>query len=87
MLMWGFLQTYLAEQASIFAQAGGVLVGAVLLWDILFRGQLGFSVSFLEEMLSRNLGNLLISPLRADRVRRRPDDHEHHPRSRSAWCR
>jgi ABC-2 type transport system permease protein len=35
-----------------------------MLWDILFRGQLGFSISFLEEMWSRNLGNLMISPLR-----------------------
>jgi ABC-2 type transport system permease protein len=34
------------------------------MWDILFRGQLGFSVSFLEEMWSRNLSNLMISPLR-----------------------
>ena len=65
MLMWGFLQSYIAEQASMFAKAGGLLVGAVLLWDILFRGQLGFSVSFLEEMYARNLGNLMISPLRA----------------------
>jgi ABC-2 type transport system permease protein len=65
MLMWGFLQSYLAEQASVFARAGGVFIGAVLLWDILFRGQLGFSISFLEEMYARNLGNLLISPLRA----------------------
>jgi ABC-2 type transport system permease protein len=65
MLMWGFLQTYLAGQASLYARAGGVLIGAVMLWDILFRGQLGFSVSFLEEMYARNLGNLLISPLRA----------------------
>jgi ABC-2 type transport system permease protein len=65
MLMWGFLQSYIAEQASLFAKAGGVFIGAVLLWDILFRGQLGFSISFLEEMYARNLGNLLISPLRA----------------------
>ena len=65
MLMWGFLQSYLSQQTSTFARAGGVLVGAVLLWDILFRGQLGFSVSFLEEMYARNLGNLMISPLRA----------------------
>jgi ABC-2 type transport system permease protein len=35
-----------------------------MLWDILFRGQLGFSISFLEEMYARNLGNLMISPLR-----------------------
>ena len=64
MLMWGFLQTYLAGQTGLYAQAGGVLIGAVMLWDILFRGQLGFSISFLEEMWSRNLGNLMISPLR-----------------------
>jgi hypothetical protein len=36
----------------------------MLLWDILFRGQLGFSVSFLEEMWSRNMANLMMSPLR-----------------------
>ena len=64
MLMWGFLQTYLTSQAGLAAQAGGALIGAVLLWDILFRGQIGFSVSFLEEMWSRNLGNLLMTPLR-----------------------
>ncbi len=64
MLMWGFLQLYLAQNAGFFARAGGTFIGALLLWDILFRGQLGFSVSFLEEMWSRNLANLLISPLR-----------------------
>ena len=64
MLMWGFLQTYLAGQSNNLARAGGVFIGAVLLWDILFRGQLGFSISFLEEMYARNLGNLMISPLR-----------------------
>jgi len=41
-----------------------VLLGAVLLWDVMFRGQLGVSVSFLEELWSRNLGQLFISPLR-----------------------
>src|SRR5208282_4847354 len=46
------------------AVAGGTLIGALLLWDTLFRAQLGFSVSFLEEMWSRNIANLLISPLR-----------------------
>jgi ABC-2 type transport system permease protein len=64
MLMWGFLQTYVGQNASFFARVGGTFIGAVLLWDILFRGQLGFSVSFLEEMYARNLGNLMMSPLR-----------------------
>lgn len=64
MLTWGFLQLYLVQNAGFFARAGGTFIGAVLLWDIMFRGQLGFSISFLEEMWSRNLANLMISPLR-----------------------
>jgi ABC-2 type transport system permease protein len=64
MLMWGFLQLYIAGNAGFFARAGGTFIGAVLLWDVLFRGQLGFSISFLEEMWARNLANLMISPLR-----------------------
>ena len=64
MLMWGFLQLYVSENAGFFAKAGGTFLGAVLLWDILFRGQLGFSISFLEEMWARNMGNLMMSPLR-----------------------
>lgn len=64
MLMWGFLQLHLASSTSLFANAAGLLIGSVLLWDILVRGQLGFSLSFLEELWSRNLGNILMSPMR-----------------------
>jgi ABC-2 type transport system permease protein len=64
LFVWGFLQFYIAQNSGFFARASGVFIAAVLMWDILFRGQLGFSVSFLEEMWSRNLGNLMISPLR-----------------------
>jgi ABC-2 type transport system permease protein len=64
LFVWGFLQYYITQNSGFFARAGGMFIGAVLLWDILFRGQLGFSVSFLEEMWARNLGNLMISPLR-----------------------
>ena len=64
MLMWGFLQLYVTQNGGLFARAGGMFIGAVLLWDILFRGQLGFSVSFLEEMWSHNLANLMMTPLR-----------------------
>jgi ABC-2 type transport system permease protein len=61
---WGFLQSYIAQNAGFFARAGGTFIGAIILWDILFRGQLGFSISFLEEMWARNLGNLMMSPLK-----------------------
>jgi len=65
MLMWGFLQLYISKNTGFAAGAAGTFIGAVLLWDILFRGQLGFSISFLEEMWARNLGNLMMSPLRS----------------------
>jgi ABC-2 type transport system permease protein len=61
---WGFLQNYISQNAGFFARAGGTFMGAVILWDILFRGQLGFSISFLEEMWARNFGNLMMSPLK-----------------------
>jgi ABC-2 type transport system permease protein len=64
MITWGFLQFYIMQNAGFFARAGGTFIGAVLLWDILFRGQLGFSISFMEEMWARNIGNLMMSPLR-----------------------
>ncbi len=64
MLMWGFLQMHLAKTTSLAANAAGLFVGGVLLWDILVRSQLGFSIAFLEEIWSRNLGHLMMSPLR-----------------------
>jgi len=64
MITWGFIQIYVTQNAGFFVRAGGTLIGAMLLWDILFRGQLGFSISFLEEMWARNIGNLMMSPLR-----------------------
>jgi len=64
MIMWGFMSQFLANQNSVAAQIGGALISAVLLWDVLFRGQLGVSVTFFEEMWSRNLGHLFVSPLR-----------------------
>jgi ABC-2 type transport system permease protein len=64
MVLWGFMTVFLAQQTSYVAQAFGVLLSAVLLWDVLFRGQLGISVTFFEEMYARNLGHLFVSPLR-----------------------
>ena len=64
LLTWSFLQLYLGRSSQFPALVAGTLIGGILLWDVLFRGQLGFSMSFLEEVWSRNLGHLLMSPLR-----------------------
>jgi ABC-2 type transport system permease protein len=63
MVLWAFLTLYLAPSASFLQSAPGFFIGAVLLWDVLFRGQLGVSLTFIEELYSRNLGNLFVSPL------------------------
>ena len=64
-LVWGFMSQFFLQNSSYVARAFGVLLGAVMLWDLMFRSQLGLSISFLEEMWSRNLGHLFATPLRA----------------------
>jgi ABC-2 type transport system permease protein len=64
MVLWGFVTLYLAPSNSFLQSAPGFFIGAVLLWDVLFRGQLGVSLTFIEEMYARNVGNLFVSPLR-----------------------
>ena len=64
-LVWGFMSQFFYSNSSYVARAFGVLLGAVMLWDLMFRSQLGLSISFLEEMWSRNLGHLFATPLRA----------------------
>ena len=64
-LMWGFITQFFSTHSSYLVEAFGVLLSAVLLWDVLFRSQLGVTMSFLEEMWSRNLGHLFVAPLRS----------------------
>src|SRR3972149_8262977 len=64
MILGGFITMFLINHSSWIAQASGVLLSGVLLWDVLFRSQLGVSLVFMEEMWSRNLGHLFVSPLR-----------------------
>lgn len=63
-ILWGLISVFFTAQSSWLVKAAGVLIAAVMLWDVLFRGELGVSISFLEELWSRNLGNLGVSPLR-----------------------
>jgi len=64
LILWGFISKFFVEHSTWLAQASGVLMAAVLLWDVLFRSHLGVSLAFFEEMYSRNLGHLFVSPLR-----------------------
>jgi len=65
MCIWGFTGSFLAGRpGSTLALAGAALLGGVLLWEVALRTQMGVAVSFLEEVWSRNLGHVFVSPLR-----------------------
>ncbi len=65
MCIWGLTSTYIASRLPVGGQvAAGVLLGGVLLWEIALRSQMGVAISFLEEIWSRNLGHVFVSPLR-----------------------
>jgi ABC-2 type transport system permease protein len=65
MLIWGFTSSFFAARlGSHGAVAIGMLLGGVLLWETALRSHLGFAVTFMEEIWSRNLGHIFVSPLR-----------------------
>ncbi|MGQ9471784.1 MAG: ABC transporter permease [Candidatus Aminicenantales bacterium] len=63
LVVWGFISLYLARYGKELPNFVAFLLGALILWDILFRSQQGISVSFLEDIWARNLLNLFVSPL------------------------
>lgn len=63
LLVWGFITIYFAQFREKLPGFVSYFIGALILWDILFRSQQGISVSFLEDVWSRNLLNLFASPL------------------------
>ena len=63
LVVWGFITMYLQGEGGQLHGAVTFFLGALILWDVLFRAQQGIAVSFLEEMWARNLMNLFASPL------------------------
>ena len=65
MLIWGFTASFIAGRSNQpVAIAAGTLLGGVLLWEVALRSQMGVALSFLEEVWSRNLAHVFVSPLR-----------------------
>ena len=64
-LFWGFFTNYFYQinEFNIWSTLN-IILSAVVLWDVLFRSQLGLSMSFFEELWSRNLPNLFITPIK-----------------------
>ncbi len=64
LVIWGFITLYLARYQSQIPGFVTFFLGALILWDMLFRSQQGITISFLEELWARNLMNLFASPLK-----------------------
>lgn len=63
LVLWGFLSIYLRQLRVNLPSVVPILLGALILWDVLFRSQLGVCLTFLEEVWARNLVGIFISPL------------------------
>lgn len=64
LVIWGFITMYLARFQGEVPGFVTFFLGALILWDVLFRAQQGITISFLEEIWARNLMNLFASPLK-----------------------
>jgi ABC-2 type transport system permease protein len=64
LLVWGFMTVYLARYRQNLPGFVTFFIGALILWDILFRSQTGISVAFLEDVWAKNFLNLFASPLK-----------------------
>tara|TARA_R110002096_G_scaffold187584_6_gene367071 strand:- start:1776 stop:2573 length:798 start_codon:yes stop_codon:yes gene_type:complete len=64
LLVWGYLTQFLQQNVGDdFPHEITFLIGAVILWDILFRAQQGVAIFFLEDVWSRNLLNIFAAPV------------------------
>ena len=65
LLVWGFVSVYIQQTAQgSLAQVIIFLINAIIFWDLLYRSQQGITISFIEDIWTQNIANLLVSPLR-----------------------
>ena len=65
LVTWGFLTLYLEKNLDhVRSEPITWLLGGVIFWDVMFRSQQGVSISFLEDVWTRNLLNVFVAPVR-----------------------
>ncbi|MFN2588476.1 MAG: ABC transporter permease [Actinomycetota bacterium] len=63
-LLFGSLGVFLSETEGGERAAFGYLLAGIVLWHVVYQSQIAMSTGFLEETWSRNLLNLLVTPLK-----------------------
>ena len=64
LLLWGITSVYFKTYAPETSQIILIIVGAILLWIIVWRGQYEITVGILEDLWNKNLVNIFVAPLK-----------------------
>lgn len=62
-VLWGSLGTFVARQDAANQAATPYLVGGILMFHVLFQSQIAVATGFMEETWSRNLLNVMTTPV------------------------
>jgi ABC-2 type transport system permease protein len=62
-ILWGSLGAYVAQQNPSSKAAAPFLIGGILMFHVLFQSQIAVATGFMEETWSRNLLNVLTTPV------------------------
>lgn len=63
-VLFGSIGAFVSGTNDVGAQAFGYLLGGVVLWHIIYQAQIAVSTGFLEETWSRNLLNIMVTPIK-----------------------
>lgn len=63
LLVWGFVSLYLERMNVAISQVALFLLGALILWDVLYRSQQAITLSISEEIWVKNILNIFIAPV------------------------
>lgn len=63
-LLFGSIGVFVAAGRGAGSAAFGYLLGGIVLWHVVYQSQIAVSTGFLEETWSRNLLNLMVTPLK-----------------------
>jgi ABC-2 type transport system permease protein len=65
LLLWGLITTFLRRAGAELPVAVSFFLGAILLWDLVFRTKNSVALCLLEENYSRNVITVMASPITA----------------------